>query len=165
MDKFKIVTVRIKDNTEKINELKALETEASKAKEETTKTIDDLQRKSLIQMLAYIKCAYEDWFEIMGDAPLYVCNLSRSVCVSARKSGINIQHNFAWSVEADYENGNIRVLNSTRQGIDALMKAWGKIKFELQEKIDKAYRNKCKTIESELSELASMVYVAKNFEI
>lgn len=63
---MRIVTVRIEDNSDKINEVKELENMKCEVIENITNKIDELQEEGFMQILAYIKCAYEDYVGIVG---------------------------------------------------------------------------------------------------
>ena len=63
---MKIVIVRIEDNFCKINEVTKLEGFKQEVVENISNKIDELQEEGFLQILAYVKCAYEDYASIIG---------------------------------------------------------------------------------------------------
>lgn len=181
---MRVVTVRIEDNTEKIENVKQLEKCRSKVIENISDKIDELQEEGFMQILAYIKCATEDYLGIVGETTkinnvswlknkLDVSNLTRSVRICADNSGVFIDFNYTGTPEckntpprmkADFVNGNIIISTSTRKGICDLMLRWDTIKPEFQNKIDEAYERKSKNIKNDVDELQFLLRVAENFK-
>ena len=181
---MRIVTVRIEDNSDKINEVKELENMKHEVMENITTKIDELQEEGFMQILAYVKCAYEDYVGIVGkkrqisescwhNNALDVSNVSRSIRICAGEAGCFIDFNYAGTLPcsktpprmvASFKNDNIIIMNPTRQGICDLMNNWQTIKPEFQIKIDKAYQAKAKEIKSDVSSLEHLLKVAEQFK-
>ncbi len=182
---MRIITVRIEDNTDKINKVKELENEKSKTIENISDRIDKLQEEAFMQILAYIRCAYEDYIGIVGKIKpinklvsieniLDVSNVNRSVEIRTDKKGILIDFNYMGTLncrntpprmEAEFKNENIIITKSTRNGIRDLMLHWKGIKPSFQEKIDKAYERHIKEIKSDISSLEYLLKIAEEFKI
>lgn len=180
---MRIVTVRIEDNTNKIEELKELENKRLETEERLTEEIDRLQEEGFIQILAYIKCAYEDYVGIVGDRTymndstwnentLNVRTIGSSIMIKVRKDGVIIDFNYSGTLncrntpprmKAEFRDGNIIITKSTRNGIRDLMMRWKDIKPMFQEKIDDAYKSKKALIKDKTGELEYLLEVAKNF--
>ena len=129
---MRIVTVRIEDNTEKIENVKRLEKCRNEVIEDISDKIDELQEEGFMQILAYIKCATEDYLGIVGETTkinnvswlknkLDVSNLTRSVRICADNSGVFIDFNYTGTPEckntpprmkADFVNDNIIISSS-----------------------------------------------------
>ena len=102
---MRIVTVRIEDNTDKINKVKELENEKYETIENISDKIDELQEEVFMQILAYVRCAYEDYIGIVGEITpinevswrenrLDVSNVTRSVRICVGKEGDFIDFNY-----------------------------------------------------------------------
>lgn len=181
---MRIVTVRIEDNTEKIENVKQLEKCRKEVIEDISDRIDELQEEGFMQILAYIKCATEDYLGIVGETTrindvswfknqLDVSNLTRSVRICANNSGVFIDFNYIVTPEykntpprmkAEFINDNIIISTSTRKGVCDLMLYWDTIKPEFQKKIDEAYEIKSKIIKKDVDELQYLLRVAENFK-
>ena len=181
---MRIVTVRIEDNTDKVKEVKELENAKYEAVENISDRIDELQEEGFMQILAYVRCAYEDYIGIIGktvkinsvlerENTLDVCNITRSLRICAHKDGIFIDFNYAGTLdcaktpprmEAKFKDGNIIITKSTRNGIRDLMNLWHTIKPEFQERIDYVYAIRVKKIKSDISELENLLKVAEQFK-
>lgn len=181
---MKIVAVRIEDNTDKINEVKELENAKFKTIENISDKIDELQEEAFMQMLAYIRCAYEDYIGIVGEITpindvswikntLDVSNATRSVRICVNKNGAFIDFNYTETpncgntpprMEAKFKDGNIVITKSTRNGVCDLMQYWKGIKPRFQEEIDKAYEKRTAKIKSDISSLKYLLKVAEGFK-
>lgn len=182
---MRIVTVKIEDNTNKINEVKELENAKFEVIENISDKIDELQEEAFMQILAYIRCAYEDYIGIVGEITpinsvswkenkLDVLNATRSVRVCVSKSGVFIDFNYSGTpncnntpprMEVEFKDGNIIITKSTRNGICDLMKYWKGIKPRFQEEIDKAYEKQIKEIKSDINSLEYLLKVAEDFKV
>ncbi|WP_288681582.1 hypothetical protein [uncultured Eubacterium sp.] len=182
---MRIVTVRIEDNTEKINNIKQLE----EAKRETSKCIsdkiDEMQKEGFIQILAYIKYATQDYLDIVGTTEvindvswrynrLNVSNISRSVRISADNNGVFIDFNYIGTIdckntpprmEAKFKDDSIVITKSSRNGIRDLMRYWKTVKPEFQKEIDKVYKKKESNIKNDIENLKCLLNVAENFRV
>ena len=181
---MRIVTVRIEDNTDKINKVKELENEKYETIENISDKIDELQEEAFMQILAYVRCAYEDYIGIVGEITpinevswrenrLDVSNVTRSVRICVGKKGVFIDFNYAGTsncgntpsrMEAEFKNGSIIITESTRNGICDLMRYWKGIKPRFQEEIDKAYEKQTAKIKSDISSLEYLLKVAEEFK-
>lgn len=181
---MRIVTVRIEDNSDKINEVKKLENMKYEVTGNIINKIDELQEEGFMQILAYIKCAYEDYVGIVGkkrqisescwhNNTLDVSDVSGSIRICAGEAGCFIDFNYAGTLScgktpprmvASFKNDNIIIKNSTRQGICDLMNDWQTIKPEFQIKIDNAYQAKTKEIKSDVNSLEYLLKVAEQFK-
>lgn len=172
---MRIVTVRIEDNINKIEELKELENKKLETEENILEEIDKLQEEGFMQILAYAKCAYEDYIAIVGEKTyLNVYNISRSIRICVQKNGLFVDFNYSGTLncqntpprmEAKFRDGDIIITKSTRDGIRDLMSYWKSIKPGFQEKIDKAYKSKKEKIKNETDKLEYLLEVAKNFRV
>ena len=172
---MRIVTVRIEDNINKIEELKKLENKKLETEENILEEIDKLQEEGFMQILAYAKCAYEDYVAIVGEETyLNVYNISRSIRICVKKNGLFVDFNYSGTyncqntpprMEAKFRDGDIIITKSTRDGIRDLMSYWKSIKPGFQEKIDKAYKSKKEKIKNETDKLEYLLEVAKNFRV
>lgn len=182
---MRIVTIRIEDNSGKIDNVKALESEKEKRKSQLLETIDRLQEDAFLQILAYVRCAYEDYVGIVGKTTkinevswmtnrLDVSNLNRSVSICADEEGVIIDFNYSGTLnckdtpprmEAKFGKDKIVITKSTRNGICDLMRYWKDIKPLFQEKIDKAYEKKLQEIKSERNDFEYLLNVAEQFKI
>lgn len=182
---MRIVTVRIEDNINKIEELKELESKKLETEENILEEIDKLQEEGFMQILAYAKCAYEDYVAIVGERTysnptcwvennLNVYNISRSIRICVKKNGLFVDFNYSGTyncqntpprMEAKFRDGDIIITKSTRNGIRDLMSYWKSIKPGFQEKIDKAYKSKKEKIKNETDKLEYLLEVAKNFRV
>ena len=172
---MRIVTVRIEDNINKIEELKKLENKKLETEENILEEIDKLQEEGFMQILAYAKCAYEDYIGIVGEETyLNVYNISRSIRICVKKNGLFVDFNYSGTyncqntpprMEAKFRDGDIIITKSTRDGIRDLMSYWKSIKPGFQEKIDKDYKNKKEKIKNETDKLEYLLEVAKNFRV
>lgn len=180
---MKIVTVRIEDNFCKINEVTKLEDVKQEVIENISNKIDELQEEGFLQILAYVKCAYEDYASIVGKRRyvddgtgwhvnlLDVSNVSGSIRICAREDSVFIDFNYNGlpteqppRMRAKFKDNNIIITDSTRQGICDLMNRWKDIKPEFQKKIDKAYKQKTTEINSDISHLEYILKVAEDFK-
>lgn len=181
---MRIVTVRIEDNTDKINKVKELENEKYETIENISDKIDELQEEAFMQILAYVRCAYEDYIGIVGEITpinevswrenrLDVSNITRSVRICVSKKGVFIDFNYTGTpncgntpprMEAEFKNGNIIITKSTRNGICDLMRYWKEIKPRFQEEINKAYEKQTAKIKSDISSLEYLLKVAEEFK-
>ena len=181
---MKIVTVRIEDNSCKIDEVTNLENAKQEVIESTSDRIDELQKEGFLQILAYVKCAYEDYVGIVGkqtrinDVSWYVNRLDVSntfgtIRICVKEEGAFIDFNYSGSLmknnepprmKAKFKNNDIIVTRSTRQGICDLMNGWKDIKPEFQKEIDKAYKQKTTEIKSDISHLEYLLKVAEDFK-
>lgn len=182
---MRIVTIRIEDNSNKIEELKKLENKKAETEESILEEIDKLQEEGFMQILAYAKCAYEDYIAIVGERTyinssswrennLDVYNISRSVRICVQKKGLFIDFDYMGTyncqntpprMEAEFKDDDIIITKSTRDGIRDLMSYWKGIKPKFQEKIDKAYENQKVKIKNETDKLEYLLEVAKNFRV
>ena len=172
---MRIVTVRIEDNSNKIEELKELENKKLETEENILEEIDKLQEEGFMQILAYAKCAYEDYVAIVGEETyLNVYNISRSIRICVKKNSLFVDFNYSGTyncqntpprMEAKFRDGDIIITKSTRNGIRDLMSYWKSIKPGFQEKIDKAYKSKKEKIKNETDKLEYLLEVAKNFRV
>lgn len=182
---MRIVTVRIEDNSNKIEELKELESKKLETEECILEEIDKLQEEGFMQILAYAKCAYEDYIAIVGERTylnssswrennLDISNISASIRICVRKNGVFIDFNYMGTpnckntpprMEAKFRDGDIIIIKSTREGIRDLMCYWERIKPIFQEKIDEAYKKEKVKIKDETSKLEHLLEVAKNFRV
>ena len=172
---MRIVTVRIEDNINKIKELKELEIKKLETEENILEEIDKLQEEGFMQILAYAKCAYEDYVSIVGEETyLNVYNISRSIRICVKKNGLFVDFNYQGTlncqntpsrIEAKFINDDIIITKSTRDGIRDLMISWKNIKPCFQEKIDKAYKSKKEEVKNEINKLEYLLEVAKNFRV
>lgn len=172
---MRIVTVRIEDNINKIEELKELESKKLETEENILEEIDKLQEEGFMQILAYAKCAYEDYVAIVGEETyLNVYNISRSIRICVQKNGLFVDFNYSGTLncqntpprmEAEFKDDDIIITKSTRDGIRDLMSYWKSIKPGFQEKIDKAYKSKKEKIKNETDKLEYLLEVAKNFRV
>lgn len=172
---MRIVTVRIEDNINKIEELKELESKKLETEENILEEIDKLQEEGFMQILAYAKCAYEDYVAIVGEETyLNVYNISRSIRICVKKNSLFVDFNYSGTyncqntpprMEAKFRDGDIIITKSTRNGIRDLMSYWKSIKPGFQEKIDKAYKSKKEKIKNETDKLEYLLEVAKNFRV
>lgn len=172
---MRIVTVIIEDNINKIEELKELESKKLETEENILEEIDKLQEEGFMQILAYAKCAYEDYVAIVGEETyLNVYNISRSIRICVKKNGLFVDFNYSGisncqntppRMEAKFRDGDIIITKSTRDGIRDLMSYWKSIKPGFQEKIDKAYKSKKEKIKNETDKLEYLLEVAKNFRL
>lgn len=182
---MRIVTVKIEDNTNKINEIKELENAKFMIIENISDKIDELQEEAFMQILAYVRCAYEDYIEIVGEITpinsvsweenrLCVSNVSNSVRICVGKSGVFIDFNYMGTsncgntppkMKAEFNNGNIIITESTRNGICDLMQYWKGIKPKFQEEIDKAYEKQTNKIKSDINSLEYLLKVAEKFKV
>lgn len=181
---MRIVTVRIEDNTEKINRIRELKDEKFETVKNISDEIDRLQEEAFMQILAYVKCAYEDYVNIVGlTTPINdvswienrfdVSNISRSLRICVRSGRIFIDFNYTGTLnckntpprmEAKFNNDIIIIKESTREGIRDLMLMWDGIKPEFQKKIDKAYNKQVENIKSDIENLECLLKVAKKFK-
>ena len=175
---MRIVTVRIEDNSNKIEELKKLKNKKAETEKSMLEEIDKLQEEGFMQILAYAKCAYEDYIGIVGERTyinssswrennLDVSNLSRSVRICVQKNGLFIDFNYTGMprMEAEFKDDDIIITKSTRDGIRDLMSCWKGIKPKFQEKIDKAYENQKVKIKNETDKLEYLLAIAKSFRV
>lgn len=182
---MRIVTVRIEDNTEKINRVNELKEEKFETVENIADEIDRLQEEAFMSILAYVKCAYEDYVKIVGlttpinsvswrENRLDVSNISRSLRICIGKDGVFIDFNYTGTLnckntpprmEANFKNDGIIITKSTREGIRDLMIMWDTIKPEFQKEIDKVYDKQVKSIKSDISNLEYLLKVAKEFRM
>lgn len=172
---MRIVTVRIEDNINKIEELKELESKKLETEENILEEIDKLQEEGFMQILAYVKCAYEDYVAIVGEETyLNVYNISRSIRICVKKNGLFVDFNYSGTsncqntpprMEAKFRDGDIIITKSTRDGIRDLMNYWKGIKPKFQEKIDKTYESKKEKIKNETDKLEYLLEIAKNFRL
>lgn len=182
---MRIVTVRIEDNTEKIDDIKRLEETKREITECISDKIDEMQEEGFIQILAYIKCATEDYLDIVGVTKrindvswchnrLDVSNMSGSVRICADKEGVFIDFNYTGTVnckntpprmEAKFGDDNIVITKSSRNGIRDLMNYWGTVKPEFQKEINKAYEKKEISIKNDIKSLQYLLNVAENFRV
>ena len=182
---MKIVTVRIEDNSNKIEELKKLKNKKAETEKSMLEEIDKLQEEGFMQILAYVKCAYEDYIGIVGERTyinssswrennLDVSNLSRSVRICVQKNSLFIDFNYTGTLncqntpprmEAEFKDDDIIITKSTRNGIHDLMSCWKGIKPKFQEKIDKAYENQKVKIKNETDKLEYLLAIAKSFRV
>lgn len=182
---MRIVTVRIEDNTDKINEIRELSKHKREIEDEITSELDKLQMEGFIQILAYIRCAYEDYIGIVGEITpinqhswlenrLDVSNMAGTVRICANKNGVFIDFNYMGTLnccntpqrmEAIFTDDGIKITKSTRDGIRVLMQSWNSIKPRFQEEIDKVYERKEKEINKEIQAIAYTLEVAKKFKI
>ena len=181
---MRIVTVRIEDNTEKIENVKQLEKCRNEVIENISDKIDKLQEEGFMQILAYIKCATEDYLGIVGktrtlnsvswlENRLNVSTLTGSIRICADSNGVFIDFNYTGTVnckntpprmEAKFKDDNIIICTSTRKGICDLMLYWDVIKPEFQKEIDKAYEKQSKIIKNDVDELQYLLKVAESFK-
>ena len=181
---MRIVTVRIEDNTDKINEVKKLEKVKNDTIENISDKIDELQEEAFMKILAYVRCAYEDYIGIVGEIThinkvswrenkLYVSNIGRSIIIRVVKDGVFVDFNYMGTpkcintpprMEAKFQGENIIITKSTRNGICDLMQSWKEIKPRFQEEIDKAYKKQTAKIKSDISSLEYLLKVAEEFK-
>lgn len=172
---MRIITVRIEDNNNKINEIKELENKKNKILETISKEIDMLQEEGFLQILSYIKCAYEDYLMIVdNNNTLNISNIGRTIMIHVNHEGIFIDFNYMGSLncrntprrmKAIFKDGNIIITESTKNGIKDLMNEWKYIKQIFQEKINKAYESRKKEIINNISECEYLLKVAKEFKV
>ena len=182
---MRIVTVRIEDNINKIKELKELEIKKLETEENILEEIDKLQEEGFMQILAYAKCAYEDYVSIVGERTynnpacwvennLNVYNISRSIRICVQKNGLFVDFNYQGTLNcqntpsrivAKFINDDIIITKSTRDGIRDLMISWKNIKPCFQEKIDKAYKSKKEQVKNEINKFEYLLEEAKNFRV
>lgn len=159
---MRIVTVRIEDNSDKIKEIEAMRNTSKEYLDETAYAIKELQEEGFMQILAYLKCAYEDYIGIVGEITpinkvvwrenyLDVSNRTGSLRICVRKHDVFIDFNYSGTpscnytpprMEAVFKNNEIIITKSTQNGICDLMNHWRDIKPEFQKKINKAYEKK-----------------------
>lgn len=182
---MRIVTVRIEDNSSKIEELKKLENKKAETEKNMLEEIDKLQEEGFMQILAYAKCAYEDYIGIVGERTyinssswrennLDVSNSLRSIRICVQKNSLFIDFNYMGMLncqntpprmEAEFKDDDIIITKSTRDGIRDLMSCWKDIKPKFQEKIDKAYENQKVKIKNETDKLEYLLAIAKSFRV
>ena len=182
---MRIVTVRIEDNTDKIKKVKKLESKKYEFIENVSDKIDELQEEGFMQILAYVRCAYEDYIGIIEEVrelnercfvknTLNVYNFAKSVRICVGKERVIIDFDYAGTLncrntpprmEAEFKNDSIIITKSTRQGICDLMKYWNSIKPEFQKTINKAYENKISEIKTETNNLVYLLQVAEEFKV
>ena len=172
---MRIITVRIEDNNNKINEIKELENEKNKMIETISKEIDMLQEEGFLQILLYIKCVYEDYLMIVcNNNALNISNIGRTVTIHVNHEGIFIDFNYMGSLncintpkrmKAIFKDGNIIITESTKNGIKDLMNEWKYIKTIFQEMIDKAYESRKKEIKNKIDEYKYLLKIAKEFKV
>lgn len=181
---MRIVTVRIEDNTEKIENVKQLEKCRNEVIDNISDKIDELQEEGFMQILAYIKCATEDYLGVVGKTTrinnvswlenrLNVSNITHSIRIRANSDGVFIDFDYTGTVnckntpprmEAKFKDDNIIICTSTRKGICDLMVHWNTIKPEFQKEIDRAYEKQRKVIKNDVDELQYLLSVAENFK-
>lgn len=182
---MRIVTVRIEDNRDKIEEVKELKNKKYETVERVADEIDRLQEEGFMQILAYVRCAYEDYIGIVGESTpinsvlwkencLDVSNITGSVRICARKKGVFIDFNYMGTsdcgntperMEATFTNDGIIITKSTRNGICDLMNYWKGIKPRFQEEIDKVYERHTHKIKSEIETLKHLLKIAEEFKV
>lgn len=173
---MKIAIVRIEDNTAKIEELKALEEELNIKNKRLSEKLDDLHREIFMQILAYIKCATEDYYSIgdTGHRLSVYDGYSRTVNIQADLKSVYIDFNYMGTrnvreqpdrMIARFSDNNIQILKSSKKGIHDLLHNWAEIKPEFQKKIDKAIENRSKKAKSETAELEYMLETVKKFKV
>lgn len=180
---MKIAIVRIEDNFCKINEVTKLEGVKQEVIKNISNKIDKLQEEGFLQILAYVKCAYEDYASIVGKRRyvddgtglhvnlLDVSNVSRSIRICAREDSVFIDFNYNGlpieqppRMRARFKDNNIIITDSTRQGICDLMNGWGDMKQKIQERIESVYKQKTAEIKSDISNLEHLLSVAEKFK-
>ena len=182
---MKIIMVRIEDNSGKIEEIQTIKNKTEEYLNKKTKTIKELQDECFMQILAYLKCVYEDYIGIVGETTpinevswienrLDVSNVTRSVRICVRKHDAIIDFDYSGTLssnctpprmEAIFKNDEIIIIKSTPNGICDLLNHWENIKPEFQKKIDKAYDKKKKEFERKVSNADYMLKVAKEFRV
>lgn len=173
---MKIVTVRIENNDNIINEICELNNLKRETEGRITSQIDEYQQQGFLQILAYIKCLYEDYIKITGEriSILDVSNISRTLCICVKDCHVIIDFNYAGTpyckntpsrMEAKFINNSITVIKSSREGIQDLLNGWQYIKPEFQKEIEKTYEKKSKKIKKDVSELNYLLKVAKEFKV
>ncbi len=182
---MKIIMVRIEDNSGKIEEIQTIKNRTEEYINEKAKTIKELQEECFMQILAYLKCAYEDYIGIVGETTpinevswrenrLDVSNVTRSVRICVRKHDVIIDFDYSGTfscdhtpprMEAVFKNNEIIITKSTPDGICDLMNRWENIKPEFQKKIDNAYDKKKKEFERKVSNADYMLKIAKEFRV
>lgn len=182
---MRIVTVRIEDNSDKIKEIETMRSTAKEYLNETAQTIKELQEEGFMQILAYLKCVYEDYIGIVGEITpineviwrenrLDVSNLTGSVRICIGKQGIFIDFNYSGTLscnytpprmEAVFKNNEIIITKSTPNGICDLMNRWRDIKPEFQKKINKTFEKEKKEINMKISNADYTLKVAKEFKV
>lgn len=174
---MKIVTVKIEDNSEKINNIRELKNIKYNTEKNIISKIDETQKEGFMQILAYIKCITEDYLSITGKSPyhrLSVSTSSHSVMVYSDCNHVFVDFDYSRTLqckdapprmEASFINDNIIITKSTREGICDLMNYWEYIKPEFQKKIDKAYEEGKRSIKKDIDEMQYMLNVAEKFKV
>lgn len=183
---MRMVIVRIEDNREKINEINTLRENGFKVIDEVATELDKLQEEAFMQIAAYVKCAVDDYIGICGGA-VTMCNkhwgyrnrlsvscFDRTVMISADNDGMVIDFNYMGTLmckntpprmKVDFKNDKIVIVESTRNGINDLMKYWKYLKPEFQKKIDEAYTRYKTEINNKVSDYEHLLNNAKSFKV
>lgn len=182
---MRIVTVRIEDNTDKIHEIQTMRKSAAAQNEALQNDIKRAQEEAFLQILAYVRCATEDYIGIVGEVTpinsvswvknyLRVSACSRSVFINANSKEVVIGFDFSGTpyckntpqdMKARFNNDHIEIIESTERGIHELIRHWKYLKPEFQKEIDRAYFKQKNNLQESVSGKQYILDTAKNFNL
>lgn len=164
---MKIIMVRVEDNTERIQAVQKSNEETLQRKIEMVSQIEALQKEKFVQMLAYIKCMYEDFISLDQSHTMSVNKYV--VCIRIVQNHVYISFNGGRSMparmEAVFHEDNIEILSCSYEGINELMIYWSDIKPMFQRMIEE----KCEQViiknQKENEKWQYMKEMAENFQV
>ena len=165
---MKIITVRVEDNTEKIKEVQKSNAEKLQQKAEMMPQIEALQKEKFAQILAYIKCMYEDFISLDNSNRMSINRFT--VCIRIVAHHVYIDFNYSGTpnckntpprMEAVFHKDNIEILSCSYEG----MIYWSHIKPMFQRMIEEEYERVIITNQKEIAKWQHMKAVAENFQV
>lgn len=160
---MKYVTIAIEDNSAKILEASQRFRETAKDYRSTMEQVGRLQTEGLLKMLAYIRCAYEDYTKVCGKAGLSVETSFGDISVVP--SYIRI-HVFQDEIYAEIHDGHtIEVRTGYPKAVANLMQNWQSVKQSLHKTVNERIASRQSEMDKLLGESKTMLRIAQNFKV
>ena len=138
---IKIVAVRVEDNSAVISDMQELRKSTKEYIEENSIELDNIQQENLFKILTYVKYIYDDYVQVLGgyDKALNKALSVRSSSIEIRAinnkcvvffdySGTPYCRNTPKQIEASFANNEVKILQSSQQGITDLCLRWKECK-------------------------------------
>lgn len=175
---IKILTVRVENNSAVISDMKELRKSTKEYIEENSIEVDSIQQENLLKILTYIKCIYDDYVQVSGG---YENALNKAL--SVRSSSIEIRainnkcvvffdysgtpycKNTPKRIEASFVNNEVKILQSTQQGITDLCLRWKECKPKFKKQLDDEIERMTSTIIKNMETVKYNKEIAMKFEV